>query len=115
VDEFKIVRLVRTPSSEIYLVWDGDDRVGQVDLHYAEDIVHATLILEERLADDELEELIEQLDEDIVSSYLPDFEREDFLVSVFVGEEILSYSEAEDEAEDEDEDDFDLEDDFDDL
>ena len=110
VDEFKIVRLVRTPSSEVYLIWDGDDRLGQVDLHYAEELVHATVILEEPLAREEVEELIQQLDEEVVSSYLPDFEREDFLVNVFVGEEILSYSE--DEEGEEDGENFDLDDDL---
>jgi hypothetical protein len=102
VEEFKLVRLVRTPHSEIYLIWEKEDRLGQVDLHYANGIVHATIILEEPLDKDEIDRLIDQLDDDIVSSYLPDFEREDFLVNVFVGEEILSYSEVEKDEEDED-------------
>ena len=102
-----MVRLVRTPHSEIYLLWEGDARIGQVDLHYAEGIVHATIILEEPMPHDLITALIDQLDEDIVSSYLPDFEREDFLVNVFVGEEIMSYSDSE-EGEDEGPD-FDLE------
>lgn len=111
MDEFKLVRLLRTPSSEIYLIWDEEDRVGQVDLHYAQEIVHATIILEEHLTPEEVDELISQIDEDVVSSYLPDFEREDFLVTVFMGEEVVSYSDAEDEKEieglDFDEEDFD--------
>lgn len=105
MEEFKLVRLVRTPHSEIYLIWERENRVGQVDLHFANGIVHATVILEESLSREKIEGLIEQLDEDIVSSYLPGFEREDFLVNVFAGEEILSYSEAEKDEDEEEEDD----------
>ncbi|MBI5833582.1 MAG: hypothetical protein HZB16_14880 [Armatimonadetes bacterium] len=100
--DFKLVRLVRTPSSEVYLIWDEQTRLGQVDLHYADGLVHGTVILEKQVEREQIEALIGQLDEDIVSSYLPDFEREDFFVNVFTGEEILSYSDNDDdETEDE--------------
>jgi hypothetical protein len=101
---YRLVRLVRSSSSEVYLMWDGPTRIGQADLHYAEGLVHATLILEQPLERSVIEELIDQLDDDVVSSYLPDFEREDFFVNVFAGEEILSYSDAEDEDEDDEDD-----------
>ena len=94
---YKLVRLIRTPSSEVYLLWDDAQRVGQVDLHYAEGLVHCTVILEQTLTREEIEGLIEQLDDDVVSSYLPDFEREDFFVNVFSGEELMSYSDSEDD------------------
>ena len=47
-----------------------------------------------------------QVDDDIVSSYLPRFEREDFVAHVFRGEEISRYTDcsgAMDELDDEDE------------
>ncbi|NUP98856.1 MAG: hypothetical protein HUU35_03255 [Armatimonadetes bacterium] len=94
---YKLVRLIRTASSECYLIWDNDNRVGQADIHYAEGLVHCTIILEQTLEREGVEALIEQLDDDVVSSYLPDFEREDFFVNVFSGEEILSYSDTEDD------------------
>lgn len=94
---YKLVRLIRTPSSEVYLLWDDGARVGQVDVHYAEGLVHCTIILEQELSTEAIESLVAQLDDDVVSSYLPDFEREDFLVNVFSGEEILSYSDTEDD------------------
>jgi hypothetical protein len=99
--DYKLVRLVRTPSSEVYLIWDDATRVGQVDLHYADGLVHGTIILEQTLERSRIEALISQLDEDVVSSYLPDFEREDFFVNVFAGEEILSYSDTEEDEGDE--------------
>jgi hypothetical protein len=87
-------RLVRTQSSEIFLVWDEDRRIGQLDVHYAADTIHATLVLEADLPVNTEEELLAQIDEDIVSSYLPSFDREDFLVTVFRGEEISSYTDS---------------------
>ena len=91
---FRLTRLVRTNSSEIYLIWEENNRVGQLDLHYAQDTIHATLILETDLSVTSEEELLTQIDEDIVSSYLPSFERDDFLVTVFRGEEISSYTDS---------------------
>lgn len=91
---FKLTRLVRTQSSEIYLVWDGEKRVGQIDIHYAQDTIHATVIFEADLTVQEEEELLTQIDDDIVSSYLPRFEREDFVAHVFRGEEISRYTDC---------------------
>lgn len=100
---FRLTRLVRTNSSEIYLIWEDNNRVGQVDLHFAHDTIHATLILESDLSVTSEEELLTQIDEDIVSSYLPSFERDDFLVTVFRGEEISSYTDSQSLGDDEEE------------
>ena len=64
-------------------------------------MVHATLILEADLSVTSEEELLTQIDEDIVSSYLPSFDRNDFLVTVFRGEEISSYTDSQTIDEDE--------------
>jgi hypothetical protein len=101
---FRFARLVRTGSSEIYLIWEENNRVGQLDLHYTYDTIHATLILEANLSVASEEELRTQIDEDIVSSYMPSFDRNDLLVTVFRGEEISSYTDAQ-SIDDEDEDD----------
>ncbi len=90
----KLTRLVRTTSSEIYLIWDGDRRVGQVDVHFAQDTIHATIIFEADLQVTDEEELMAQIDDDIVSSYMPRFEREDFVAHVFRGEEISRYTDC---------------------
>jgi hypothetical protein len=91
---YRLSRLVRTQSSEIFLIWEEDRRIGQLDLHYAHDTIHATLVLEADLPVSTEEELLAQIDEDVVSSYLPSFDREDFLVTVFRGEEISSYTDS---------------------
>lgn len=92
--QFRLSRLVRTVSSEIFIIWDQDTRVGHLHLHYAHDTIHAALLLEMDLTVPEEEDLLETIDEDVVSSYLPSFEREDFLVTVFRAEEISSFSYA---------------------
>ena len=99
-------RTVRTDSSEIFNVYGGARRIGRVDLHYARFEVHATLILDVDLTDDELQQLIDQVDEELVQTHDP--EREDFLVTVFKGEELGFYSdefESEDEEDEEEEED----------
>lgn len=91
---YRLSRLVRTQSSEVFLIWEEDRRIGQLDLHYAHTTIHATLVLEADLPVSVEEELLSQIDDDIVSSYLPSFEREDFLVTVFRGEEISTYNDS---------------------
>lgn len=108
---YRLSRLVRTQSSEIFLVWDDDRRVGQLDVHYAHDTIHATLVLEADLPVNTEEELLAQIDEDVVSSYLPSFDREDFLVTVFRGEEISSYTDSSGALDDMDDERFDDDDD----
>lgn len=91
---FRLTRLVRTQTSEIYLIWDEERRIGQIDIHYAHDTIHGTLLLESDLTIDQEEGLIAQIDDDIVHAYLPSFDREDFLVTVFRGEEISHYTDT---------------------
>lgn len=96
---FRLVRLLRTLSSEIYLIWQADQRIGQADIHYADNSVQADLFLEAPLQGEQRDELLRQLDEDIVSSYLPSFDRDQFIVTIFIGDEVdsFNYPAAEDE------------------
>jgi hypothetical protein len=104
---YRLTRLVRTQTSEIYLIWDEDRRLGQLDLHYAHDTIHGTLILEGDLTLEQEEGLIAQIDDDIVQAYLPSFDREDFLITVFRGEEISHYTDSSGAMDDLDEEDDD--------
>ena len=101
--DVRLVRVVRTQSSEVFILWQDDVRLGQVDIHYGLDIINATLILEKDLDPDQQADLVDLIDQDIVSSHLPQFAREDFLVTVFRGTELESFSDGEPEVEDEDE------------
>jgi hypothetical protein len=98
----KLVRVVRTETSEVYIVWQDDNRLGQVDIHYGPDLIHATLIIEKDLDAEQQADLVEQLDQDVISSHLPQFAREDFLVTVFRGTEMESFSDGEPDVDDDD-------------
>lgn len=99
-------RQFRTPHSEGYFIKSSNgDKVGRVDLHFASDVVYATLILEVETSEDDIFELIEQVDEDLVVT--ADVHRDDFLVTVYRGKDMGFYSDdyfGDDEDEDEDED-----------
>lgn len=89
---FRLSRLLKTTSSEVYLIWDGERRIGQVDIHYADAIIHAHMLLETDLREEETMALCAQIDEDVVTSYLPCFEREEFVITIFRGEEMDSFT-----------------------
>jgi hypothetical protein len=101
----KLVRVVRTDTSEVYVIWQEDTRLGQVDIHYGYDLIHATLVLEKDLTTEQQGDLVDQLDEEIVSSHLPQFERENFLVTVFRGTELESFYDSEPDVEEDSEED----------
>ncbi len=73
-------------------------------LHFGMDLIHATLMLEKDLDADQIADLVDQIDQDVVSSHLPQFAREDFLVSVFRGQELDSFSDGEPDVDDDEED-----------
>ncbi len=100
-------RLCRTADSEAYLLSEGDQPVGRVDLHFGASVVHAALIVERDLAEEDLHGLVQRIDDDLV--WTADRPREDFVVTVYRGTEIGLISDrdvedGEDEDEDEDED-----------
>ncbi|MBI3978596.1 MAG: hypothetical protein HY331_10475 [Chloroflexi bacterium] len=88
--EYRFERQSRTLSSEQYIIREGDQRVGRVDLHFTQSVVHATLAVEERLTEDEIMDLIDLIDEDLVSS--SDVPRDDFVIAVYQGREVGVYS-----------------------
>lgn len=107
--DVKLVRVVRTASSESYMIWQDDTRLGQVDIHLGIDLIHATLILEKDLDAPTQAKLIETLDLDVVSSHMSQYDRENFLVTVWRGTELESFSDGEPDVDEEDDDDDDEE------
>jgi hypothetical protein len=98
-------RVCRTAHSEAYLLSEGESPFGRVDIHFGSSVVHAVLIVERDLTDEDLHGLVQRIDDDLV--WTADQPREDFLVTVYRGTErgVISDSESEDEDDDEDEDD----------
>ncbi|MCS7276460.1 MAG: hypothetical protein NZ695_05545 [Dehalococcoidia bacterium] len=103
---FHFEREYRTPYSECYTIELNEDEVGRVDLHYGTEVVYATLVVSERLTQDEIRQLIGEIDERLVLTSDP--LREDFVVTVWVGREEGVYSD-EDQEEEEDEEDEEFE------
>jgi hypothetical protein len=101
--EYRFERECRTPYSEVYLIADGDERLGRVDLHFTPSIVYATLCISEKLTDDDIQDLIyHHIDEELVMS--ADVARDDFIITVFQGREIGEFSDEDFEEEEEEED-----------
>ena len=91
--EHRFERECRTPYSEAYLIMEGEASLGRIDLHFAGPVVHGILVVAERVTQDEVKDLIESIDEELVMSANPDCE--DFVVAVYQGREIGTYSSQE--------------------
>ena len=83
-------RLCRTAYSEAYLLSEGEEPLGRVDLHFGAAVVHAVLLVERDLDDAAVHDLIERIDGDLV--WTADRPRDDFLVTVYRGHEVGMYS-----------------------
>lgn len=102
--EYRFERQCRTPSSEVYRITDDGQPIGRVDIHFAAEVVYGSLALGANLPEEELLTLIEQIDEDLVLA--AEVPREDFIVTVFRGEEVGTYSDENFDDDDEDDDGF---------
>ena len=94
--DYRFNRQARTPYSEVYTIDDGEHALGRVDVHYTGSAAHATLIVHTAIDDDGVQELLEAIDEQIVTSADP--YREDLVVTVWRGEELGVF--ADDDTED---------------
>ena len=88
--EYRFEREARTPYSESYTIEDAEHSLGRVDVHYTNSVAYATLAVHESLSDDAIQELIAEIDEQLVTSADP--YREDFIVTVWRGQEIGTFA-----------------------
>src|SRR6266516_2491707 len=91
-DDIRYDRLCRTSSSEAYLLSQGDEPIGRVELHFTANVVYGLVVVERETSEEELLDLIEKIDEDLVWS--ADLPRDDFVVTVYQGHEIGVYSDS---------------------
>lgn len=102
--EYRFERQCRTASSEAYRITDDGQPIGRLDLHFTAEVVYGSLAVRPKLSEEDILALIEQVDEDLVLT--AEVAREDFVVTVYQGEEVGTYSdETFDEEDDEDDDD----------
>ena len=83
-------RICRTDRSEAYLISQSDEPLARVDLHFTSSIVYGLLIVERDMTQEETMELIETIDEVLVWS--ADLPRDDFVVTVYQGQEVGVFS-----------------------
>ena len=83
--EFDFEREVRTPYSEAYTILENDRLVGRVDIHLTYNIIHATLVVDESLTQQSIQEIIDTIDEDILDAM--GINREELIIHVFQGRE----------------------------
>ena len=98
--EFRFTREARTAWSEAYAVNDGDHTVARADVHFTGGAAHATLVVHHSVGEDRLHDLLEALDDRIVSTADP--HREDLIVTVWRGEEVGVFADDDSEGEGED-------------
>ena len=100
--DFRFEREARTPYSEQWTIESGEAAVGRVDVHFTSSVAFATLAVHISIDDEAVQDLIAEIDDRIVMTADP--YREDFVVTVWRGEQAGVFAE-DDEDEDEDEDD----------
>ena len=91
--DFSFEREVRTPYSEAYTISEDDRPVGRVDIHFAGDVVHVAIAVDESLTQEAIQEIIDTIDEDMVDAV--GIGREGFVVHVFKGRETGVFSDDE--------------------
>lgn len=98
--EYRFEREARTPHSEAYAIEDSEHSLGRVDLHYTNSVTYATLAVHESLDDEAVQRLIAEIDDRLVSSADP--YREDFIVTIWRGQEVGTYADEPDFDDDDD-------------
>jgi len=97
---YRYERESRTPSSEAYRIEGEGGSIGRVDIHFTESgLAYATLCVSERLTEEEVQELIDDIDERLVLSADP--YREDLVVTVWAGRQTGVFRSEEEEFEEE--------------
>lgn len=86
-------RECRTPHSEVYTIYEDDQPQGRFDVHFAANLIHATLCVAERYTQGEIQDLIEDLDEELLNAV--GLTRDDFIVHVHQGREVGVFSNRE--------------------
>ncbi len=83
-------RQFRTASSEGYVIQEGEQRIGRVDLHFASENVYATIVLEVPVDESDVAHIIEDIDEQLVVTAT--VRRDDLNVWVYQGQEVGFYT-----------------------
>ena len=83
---FYFEREARTPQSECYTVLQDENAVGRLDVHFANQVVHATLNVSENLTSDDIQDLIDTMDEELLDAV--GVARQELIVHVHQGRDL---------------------------
>jgi len=100
MSDYRFERECRTPYSEVYNVFEGDDVLGRIDLHFTTASVYGSLVVVESVTEDDVHELISVIDEELVMSADP--YRTNFVVQVYQGRELGIFSDLDSDDDDDD-------------
>ncbi len=89
---FDYEREVRTPSSEAFLILNGEDTVGRIDTHFLPGVAHIAIAVEQSLTDEQIEEIISDIDSDMLNTV--GSERDSHMFHIFQGHEIRVFSDT---------------------
>ena len=67
-----------------------DTALGRVDIHFAQNIIHATLSIAESLTNDEIQDLVDTIDEELLDSV--GITRQEVIVHVHQGRDLGVFS-----------------------
>ncbi len=90
---FHYERESRTQNSECYLIENEGGSSARADLHYTPSIVFGTLCVPKDWSENDIQDVIAEIDDTIVRTADPF--RDDFVVTVWSGEEVGVYSDEE--------------------
>ena len=86
MENFYFERECRTPQSECYTVMQEENAVGRLDIHFANQVVHATLNVAESLTSGDVQDLIDAVDEELVDAV--GVARQEMIVHVHQGRDL---------------------------
>jgi len=90
MDNYYFERECRTPTSECYTILEDESQIGRVDIHFANDVIHATLNVGESLTTEGIQDLIDMIDEELLDSV--GITRQEIIVHVHQGRDIGVFS-----------------------
>ena len=91
--DFDLEREVRTAYSEVYAILEENRRVGRIDIHFTSNVVYVSLVVEESLTQESIQELIGTIDEDLTDA--AGIPREELIIHVFQGRMSGAFSDNE--------------------
>lgn len=88
--DYHFERECRTAYSEVYTILDGETPIARIDLHFTPSVAHGSLNVSESVTQEGIQDIIESVDQELVMT--ADVACEDFVVVVFQGREIGTFS-----------------------